>query len=171
MPYSRQDIIDAGKKILSSDPELAEEIYNCARAKDKPAWIPDAIKSLRRLAKLPGPDEEAVPEAMGAARDFELESIVQRVGRPVLGIVGGNVDLNFNAPESAVWKNRLQKSAALLSPAIAAVGRVETNNTALDEPYVGTGWLVDQNVIVTNRHVALNFAERGQTGFTFQLGY
>jgi len=51
------------------------------------------------------------------------------------------------------------------------VGRVEATNWPLGLPYIGTGWLIDQDLIVTNRHVALEFAERGQTGFTFQLGF
>jgi hypothetical protein len=169
MSYSRQDIIDASKQILS-DPELREEILKYAAAKDKPVWIPNAAKGLRRLAKLPDSEEGLRTEAVGAP-DFELESIAQRVGRPVLAVAQGNIDLNISAPDSLVWKNRLQKSAAVLSSAIAAVGRVEATNSPLALPYVGTGWLIDENIIVTNRHVALKFAEKGQRGFTFQLGF
>ncbi|WP_167768184.1 trypsin-like peptidase domain-containing protein [Bradyrhizobium sp. MOS001] len=51
------------------------------------------------------------------------------------------------------------------------MGRVEATNWPIGLPYIGTGWLIEQNLIVTNRHVALEFAERGQKGFTFQLGF
>src|SRR5262249_9493248 len=121
-------------------------------------------------ANLPEPAEGPTTEAP-AAPEFELESIVQRIGRPVLGILNGSVDLNIDDPASAVWKNRLQDSAAALAPAIAAVRGIEPTNWPLDQPYIGTGWLIDQDLIVTNRHVALDFAERGQTGFTFQIGF
>jgi PLD-like domain/Trypsin-like peptidase domain len=169
MRYSRQDIGDHSRRILSSDSQLAADIKKITRAKKKFSWLPDAAKGLRELAKLPEPAE--APTMKAPAPDFELESIVQRVGRPVLGILHGNVDLNIDEPASAVWKNRLQKSAAALAPAIAAVGRVEATNWPIDLPYIGTGWLIDQDLIVTNRHVALEFAERGLTGFTFQLGF
>src|SRR5713101_7827455 len=123
MRYSRQDIGDSSRRILSSDSKLAEDINKVAQAKQKPAWLPDAAKGLRQLAKLPEPAEASTTEAR-AAPELELESIVQRVGRPVLGILNGSVDLNIDEPESAVWKNRLQQSAAALAPAIAAVGRI-----------------------------------------------
>jgi PLD-like domain/Trypsin-like peptidase domain len=170
MRYSRQDIGDSSRRILSSDSKVAADINKVAQAKQKPAWLPDAAKGLRQLAKLPEPAEAPTTEAL-AAPELELESIVQRVGRPVLGILNGSVDLNIDEPESAVWKNRLQQSAAALAPAIAAVGRIEATNWPLGGPYIGTGWLIDQGLIVTNRHVALEFAERGQTGFTFQVGF
>src|SRR5216684_3430301 len=169
MRYSRQDIVDASRRILS-DSELAVDVDKVVQAKQKPAWLPAAAKGLRRLAKLPELAEAPTTEGL-AAPELELESIVQRIGRPVLGISGGSVDLNIEEPESAVWKSRLQQSAAALGPAIAAVGRVEATNWPLGLPYIGTGWLIDQDLIVTNRHVALEFAERGQTGFTFQVGF
>ncbi|HYS87696.1 MAG TPA: serine protease [Bradyrhizobium sp.] len=170
MRYSRQDIADASRRILSSDSELAVDVDKVVQAKQKPAWLPAAAKGLRRLAKLPELAEAPTTEGLPAP-ELELESIVQRIGRPVLGISGGSVDLNIEEPESAVWKSRLQQSAAALGPAIATVGRVEATNWPLGLPYIGTGWLIDQDLIVTNRHVALEFAERGQTGFTFQLGF
>src|SRR6266566_4529965 len=104
MRYSRQDIIDASRRILSSDSELEADVKKIARAKQKPAWLPDATKGLRRLAKLPEPAEGPTTGGL-AAPELELESIVQRVGRPVLGIVDGSVDLNIDDPASAVWKN------------------------------------------------------------------
>ena len=73
--------------------------------------------------------------------------------------------------EDSVWNARLQQAAAVIGPSIAAVGRVEATNWPIGLPYIGTGWLIEQNLIVTNRHVALEFAERGQKGFTFQLGF
>src|SRR6266571_6146231 len=170
MRYSRQDIADASRRILSSDSELAVDVDKVVQAKQKPAWLPAAAKGLRRLAKLPELAEAPTTEGLPAP-ELELESIVQRIGRPVLGISGGSVDLNIEEPESAVWKSRLQQSAAALGPAIAAVGRVEATNWPLGLPYIGTGWLIDQDLIVTNRHVALELAERGQTGFAFQVGF
>ena len=64
MRYSRQDISDASQRILSSDSELKKDINKVAQAKQKPAWLPDAAKGLRRLAKLPEPAEAPTTEAL-----------------------------------------------------------------------------------------------------------
>ena len=48
------------------------------------------------------------------------------------------------------------------------MGRIDLTGAQLD--WVGTGWLVAENIIVTNRHVAREFAERKGDGFTFKMG-
>ena len=48
------------------------------------------------------------------------------------------------------------------------MGRIDLTGAPLD--WVGTGWLVAENVIVTNRHVAREFAERKGDGFAFKMG-
>jgi hypothetical protein len=157
------DIAQARNRILTNDPELAAHARKLAGARRKPSWLSEATEGLRDLAQLPSTE--------AAAPDFELESIVQRVGRPVLAVMNGKVDLDTTSGEDGVWKTRLQQASAVIGPAIAAVGRVEATNWPMGLPYIGTGWLIEQNLIVTNRHVALEFAQRGQKGFVFQLGF
>jgi endonuclease G len=70
--------------------------------------------------------------------------------------------------DSVIWKERLAKAEQALDPAIRAVGRI--NLTGGDLAWVGTGWLVAEDVLVTNRHVARAFARRNGDGFTFQMG-
>ena len=48
------------------------------------------------------------------------------------------------------------------------MGRIDLTGAPLD--WVGTGWLVAENIIVTNRHVAREFAERKGDGFAFKMG-
>lgn len=163
MRYRTVDIAECRNRILADDPVLAAHVRKIAAARHKLSWLPDAAEGLKNLSRI-SPEEPGAP-------DFELESIVQRVGRPVFGVTGGQIDLNVDAPETSVWKDRLQQASTMLGPSIAAVGRVEATNWPLGLPYVGTGWLLEQDLIVTNRHVALEFAERGQKGFTFQLGF
>jgi V8-like Glu-specific endopeptidase len=163
MRYTVGDLAQARNRILADDPELAAHVRKLAGARRKPSWLSDAAEGLREISRLP------IAEAV--APDFELESIVQRVGRPVLAVTDGEIKLDETSAEDQVWNARLQQAAAVLGPSIAAVGRVEATNWPTGLPYVGTGWLIDQNLIVTNRHVALEFAERGQKGFIFQLGF
>jgi PLD-like domain/Trypsin-like peptidase domain len=157
------DLAQARNRILANDPELAAQVRKVADAKRKPSWLSEAAKGLRDMSQLPATE--------AAAPDFELESIVQRVGRPVFAVMSGKVDLDTTSGEAGVWNARLQQASAVIGPAIAAVGRVEATNWPMGLPYIGTGWLIEQNLIVTNRHVALEFAERGQKGFVFQLGF
>jgi endonuclease G len=98
-----------------------------------------------------------------------LETIVLRTGRPVLTVSKDEPKLTFSDAESEVWRDRLTAARSLLIPAIRAVGRVELkNNPRFD--WVGTGWLVKPDVIVTNRHVAFEFGRRSNDTFVFRLG-
>src|SRR5450755_4625070 len=131
------DIAQARNRILTNDPELAAHARKLAGARRKPSWLSEATEGLRDLAQLPSTE--------AAAPDFELESIVQRVGRPVLAVMNGKVDLDTTSGEDGVWKTRLQQASAVIGPAIAAVGRVEATNWPMGLPYIGTGWLIEQN--------------------------
>ena len=98
-----------------------------------------------------------------------LESIILRRTRPVLEIRDDDTVLNFiDQADSEIWAARLKKARPLLQSAIRAVGRIDLQGARLD--WVGTGWLVAENILVTNRHVAREFATRNGDGFTFQTG-
>jgi endonuclease G, mitochondrial len=130
--------------VLESDPQLAEESADLKR--------PSAFESM-----------EAGADHVG------LESIVMRRTRPVLAIKDNEAKLDFvDNQDSEIWKARLTKAKPLLDHAIRAVGRIDLQGARLD--WVGTGWLVAENILVTNRHVAREFVTRKGDGFTFQTG-
>ena len=88
-----------------------------------------------------------------------LEAIILSYGRPVL-FVRKNT---FEIPSSDTWTDRLRDAQAILDRVIPAIGRIEVrNHDELD--WVGTGWLVREDIIVTNRHVASEFGTRASTG-------
>jgi V8-like Glu-specific endopeptidase len=93
-----------------------------------------------------------------------VEAIIQLEGRPALLIEGGK----FEAPP-AEW-GVLDSYRESIETAIASVGRVEvTGHPRLD--WVGTGFLVAPDVIMTNRHVAVEFSEkRSGEGWKFIPG-
>jgi endonuclease G, mitochondrial len=112
-----------------------------------------------------------VLEALGdpAALDVAMESIVLRTTRPVLEIRENQTILKFaDREDSAIWTDRLQKAKPFLDSAIRAVGRINLQGARLD--WVGTGWLVADDILVTNRHVAREFAVRKGDGYSFQIG-
>jgi endonuclease G len=123
--------------------------------------LADEIRSIRGSRSFAISGSRSLPAA--------VRNIVLRVGRPVLAIVGNAPRLEFKDSESAVWRARLQASAPLLTRAAQAVGRIEVTGLP-GYSFVGTGWLVDTNTVVTNRHVALAFGRRMGTRFTFRQG-
>jgi endonuclease G, mitochondrial len=98
-----------------------------------------------------------------ASADAHREAIVLRFGRPSLPIRNNS----FDVPVADYWKARLFANRSKLDAAIVSVGRIEA--PGLNTPYLGTGWMIAPGVIVTNRHVAIEFGRRG-TGsrFTFR---
>jgi endonuclease G len=134
--------------VLNSDPALAEET----------ADLRPASAGL-----------EAMESPHAAEENIGLESIVLRRTRPVLAIRDNDTKLDFiDKADSEIWLARLTKAKPFLDSAIRAVGRIDLQGARLD--WVGTGWLVADNILVTNRHVAREFAARKGDGYTFQLG-
>ncbi len=106
-------------------------------------------------------------------RDFAMEAIVRRVGRPPLLVREGTYEMPVG--ESQAVKDEVAGfNRDLINGVIAKTARVELANVPF-VPYVGTGWIVDKPsakkaIIVTNRHVALEFANYdGRGGYTFRL--
>ena len=92
------------------------------------------------------------------------EAIILTSGRPVLFIRDGIIDkANVPALESKLATVRQD----LVAP-IASVGRIElADHDTFD--WCGTGWRVDEDFIVTNRHVANIFSQREGTTFRFRV--
>jgi Trypsin-like peptidase domain len=96
-------------------------------------------------------------------RDGELEAIILRFTRPVFFVSGaGFVSPSDGWADSAVLGERLQAAAVQIAAAVPSVGRIDLTNHMYD--WVGTGWLVAPETVVTNRHVAQIFADRAPGG-------
>lgn len=116
--------------------------------------------------------EMATTEAAGGSDgQFQLETIVLTRGRPVLDIRAGAMVVEFSEVESEIWKKRLTDANSFILPNIPAVGRIELVNHPRGTQWIGTGWLIRDNVVVTNRHVASEFAEASGGEFVFRPGF
>ena len=141
--------------------------------KDFDAWLKALVQTLASTDHALADEIRAIPGTPSVAASgsrslrASVRNIVMRVGRPVLAIVHNAARLDFSDSESAVWRERLRASAPLLTRAAQAVGRIEVTGLP-GVSFVGTGWLVDANTVVTNRHVALAFGRRSRAGFTFK---
>lgn len=94
------------------------------------------------------------------------EAIIKLANRPALKII----ENDFTAPRTNFWSSRLEPHRDTIKKAITSVGRIEFRNHP-NLIYAGTGWLVTDNIIVTNRHVAETFAFQESGKFVFDQNH
>lgn len=114
-------------------------------------------RGLEKLALDPGAD-------LSPAERFGVEAIVLQEGRPALFVEHGDFPSDL-PPE---WAG-LEHHRSRIQESIARVGRVEVAGHP-DYDWVGTGFLVAPDVVMTNRHVAVEFARRDVTSWSFMSG-
>jgi hypothetical protein len=119
----------------------------------------EAARSALAKVRRHGSDADLIPDE----RDG-LEAIVELYGRPAILVRDGR----FMAPAHP-WE-KLEDHRDAIEATLRSVGRIEVDgHPALD--WVGTGFLVGDNVVVTNRHVAKEFARQGaDAGWVFEAG-
>ncbi len=100
-----------------------------------------------------------------------LETIVN-AERPVLFVREGRFDashLTLIGPEAEELVQGLNTAADRLVPLLPLIGRIDVLHFPGNE-FVGTGWFVAENVVVTNRHVASLIAKWDGLQFAFTRG-
>jgi endonuclease G len=126
---------------------------------------------------------EGQPEAAAAAPLAALEERVRnprpfaelaeafRAARPVLSVARRFMSVVGRSREGRTWLNRLLRAYRKVNRAFDAVGRIEVKGNG-DLKVAGTGFLVRDDVIATNRHVAEQFAEKvdGKLEFRLNMG-
>jgi phosphatidylserine/phosphatidylglycerophosphate/cardiolipin synthase-like enzyme len=145
------------------DPELYEAL--CRRREELLAGaglqLEGGMFAEATAAGAPPPDDPIIA----------LETIV-RDGRPALLIKNGTFtrEDSFVDELSEVAVRRLEDARAKVDPLIPLVGRIDVVNHPTGLDYLGTGWLIAEDVVVTNRHVAELLARRGASGYRFIVG-
>ena len=147
----------------------------------KPVEDSDSLESLGATPPPRGPGVDAGDVAKNARRAVEkvrssgaeailtppeedaLEAIVLLEGRPALLVKAGK----FDAPPPK-W-SVLEQFRSQIEPMLSSIGRVEvTGHPSLD--WVGTGFLVAPDVVMTNRHVAKEFCRNAGATWKFESG-
>lgn len=116
---------------------------------------------------------ESMGESTGAdVKGLVLETIV-REGRPAIPIMENRISFQNAVVDAAAETivTRLRETTAVIEPCIPLVGRVDVDNyPSTSLTFVGTAWLVDTDVAVTNRHVADLIARNNNGTFQFRPG-
>jgi len=165
MPLSGEHLERAAARYERRDPRLHEEL----RRKFSGAGadlVEHAKRSMRISEEVALTTERGEPTGPGVVL---TETIVKANARPVLVIRDNQATTEFLGPDSQVWAQRIVDAQSILDRVIPSVGRVELKNNP-DYQWVGTGWIVAPDIMVTNRHVAREFARLGPQGFAFRLG-
>lgn len=81
-----------------------------------------------------------------------LEQIIDAFKRPSLLIQQGL----FDPSPSPTWNEILSDALPVLKTVIPSVGRIEVKNHSNKE-WIGTGFMIEPGLLVTNRHVAREF--------------
>lgn len=133
----------------------------------------------RRLAErnLASGFEGALPTESALEGGFQpvplvgLETIVME-GRPAFLIKDAHMvdDPALVDAASAPVTTRLREALPRLEPIIPLVGRIDVANFPGPVTFVGTGWLVAPELVVTNRHVADLISIGGEGDWRFRPG-
>ena len=144
------------------------------RPQDRPGIEARIEREARRLepeAALEMLRPDIAPEELQDPRDFALETIVRRE-RPVLFVRDGKFDtteVTTLGPEAVDLVDRMKQQGSRLLPLLPLIGRIDVVNFP-NIDFVGTGWFVDTDVVVTNRHVASLIARWDGRKFAFTRG-
>lgn len=99
-----------------------------------------------------------------------VEAIIERFTRPVYLIQDATFAVPPDSfPESEIIAGKLDLGRPAVEGAIPSVGRLDLRNHRLD--WVGTAWVVGPDLVVTNRHVASEFAVAHEGQFVFQENF
>src|SRR5215203_3729525 len=144
-----------GLESLAGEPRLLEGI-------DETPWstAPEVERAAEAVARL----ERAEP--VTPAEADALEAIILPKERPVVDVVDGS----YATPAAPFAHLGEATPRATIEAAIPAIGRIELpDHPSL--PYGGTGFVVGDGVLMTNRHVAELFAQGlGREELAFRSG-
>jgi V8-like Glu-specific endopeptidase len=174
MPSRKQRVVEEARRILGSF-EGAADAVGAAAGPVVPVDL--GLESIDPAGPpMTSPLERQVAEGLDAMRKVDmgldadisdrdqqgLEAIILLAGRPAILIQEGD----FLEPPK-LWAS-LKDDRDRIKDVIGRVGRIEVSNNPNFE-WLGTGWLAGKDVVITNRHVAVEFSRRADNGaWTFR---
>ena len=141
----REDFLDRSNVVPISDDEKKELL----------AYTKDVAENAMKIVK----------EGLGDPISRVLEAIIKQFGRPAYLVQNNSFNTANTPPTSTEVNNVVNNAKSIINASIPSVGRINLRRHR--SPWIGTGYVVAKNVLVTNRHVAAKFAVREGDGFVF----
>ncbi|MHC4748197.1 MAG: DNA/RNA non-specific endonuclease, partial [Planctomycetota bacterium] len=159
LAHTKKDVF----KSIARDSKLKDEILQRISAQQAPVGLESFKESVGTL------DVDMANDAFNGidVASPGLEAIILLDARPVLRI--RNDDLVEEDIRTETLLGQLAPNRDTIRKVVRSVGRIEVNGHRR-LPWVGTGWIIDEDVIVTNRHVAREFGFLAGTKFNFLPG-
>lgn len=152
--YMQQIAPERDLESLTADRGVVERIATADGTDDEKAEAEEGLKRLHRHEQLSDSQLSA------------LEAIVLPRERPVVDIVNDS----YEAPDAPFSHYDAEEVRRYIEAAVPAVGRIELPDHPR-VPYGGTGFVVGDGILMTNRHVAELFAAGlGRDGLLFHPG-
>ncbi|MCP5304945.1 MAG: DNA/RNA non-specific endonuclease [Chromatiaceae bacterium] len=130
---------------------------------------PAPAEMLESMAESPATTAGGDVSLEAVGRGGLAEAIVLAALRPAFFVLEGGIDLADAIEADPNLLMAIRGNENVLAKACKGVGRVDLINH-FSLPYAGTGFLIDDALVVTNRHVAVEFAERLRSGYRFRKG-
>lgn len=116
----------------------------------------EALKRIERALVAVTAEDAALPDE-GEHR-FALEALVRLTGRPALRVTGEDLELATD-PNIGEWAGTLIPNRLRWRPKVDAVGRIDVRDHRGLWVHAGTGFLLPEGRVMTNRHVLEAFAD------------
>jgi len=162
---------------MTPDESVFQKWFDSLRSKDSALYDELQSRLQERVARPEAVSaggvtlESMESESNTDVRGLVLETIV-REGRPAIPVLDNRISFQnaiVDAAADTIVK-RLKETASVIERCIPLVGRVDVDNYPTALSYVGTAWLVDNNIAITNRHVAELIARNNNGAFKFRPG-
>lgn len=157
---------ERAEAVLSSDTAIAHELLAMADRNVVPVpAVRAGIGTGSIRAFVEGRPGWAATARSGVEAEgrFQVEAVVLAHGRPSMLVQRNRISL----PDSTELRRRIEATRARYESRLGSVGRVELSGHPLLH-HAGTAWLVAENLVVTNAHVAAEFVAREQTSLVFR---
>ena len=153
------------RNLAKRDPALHEDLIRRMQARKKEFREAVAPAAHRVDGIEPeAPDDEDFDQ-------FVAETIV-REGRPALLVQRDAIAFSGTDADNTSKPiiDRLKAATGIVEQLLPMVGRIDVANYPGNMPFLGTGWLVEPGIVVTNRHVADLMVRGDGQQFVFRPG-
>lgn len=139
----------------------------------RPALKEKYDKALETEALSPRVSVESVGGGMADSPVDVVNETIVKEERPVLFVNNDWIDLvnvSLDGEEARDLVAELSNAEAVVKPVMPLIGRLDVFGFPGSLDFVGTGWFVAADIVVTNRHVAQLIAQQEAARFVFSRG-